>query len=60
MDPVVVPLMLVAVFVVTLGVLTGVGQRRRGGGVGLCVLAAVCFPLAWAGWYVQDRHDAVA
>jgi hypothetical protein len=37
-----------------LGVLTAIGQRRRGGGL-LAVSGAVpLFPLYWVVWYVRD------
>lgn len=37
-------------------VLTWLGQRRRGRGPAVALLAAVFFPLAWAVWYVADEH----
>lgn len=50
---------MLTVLVVVLGapaVLTGLGQRRRGRGPAVALLAAVFFPVAWAVWYVADEH----
>ena len=57
-DPVVALVLVPAACLLGLAVLTGVGQRRRVGGVGLSVAAALLFPIAWAGWYVHDRGHA--
>lgn len=47
-------LLLVAGACLGLGVLTAIGQRRRGGGL-LAVSGAVpLFPLYWVAWYVHD------
>jgi hypothetical protein len=40
--------------IVLLMLLTGQGQARRGGGVGVVLLAAAFFPLAWIAWYAVD------
>lgn len=42
-------------FILTVAVLTGVGQRKRGSGVAVCVLAAVAFPGTWIAWYLSDE-----
>lgn len=36
--------------------LTSVGERRRGGGWVVTVVAGVFFPLTWAVWYVRDER----
>lgn len=36
------------------GALTGVGQRRRGGGALVTFGAVLFFPIYWVGWYVRD------
>jgi hypothetical protein len=36
--------------------LTWIGQRRRGSGPGVALVASVFFPLAWAVWYVADER----
>lgn len=40
----------------TLGVLTGIGSRRRHQSLAVAGVSAVFFPIAWAVWYVQDEH----
>lgn len=55
MDPVVLLVLVPVAALLGLAGLTGVGQRRRGGGIGRCVAAGLFFPLAWIGWYVHDR-----
>jgi hypothetical protein len=52
--PVTVVLCSLSAPIVLLMVLTGQGQARRGGGVGVVLLAAVLFPLAWVAWYAAD------
>lgn len=42
--------------VVSLGLLTGLGSRRRNPSLLLAIASAILFPLAWAVWYVQDEH----
>jgi hypothetical protein len=46
-----------AVALVLLMVLTGIGQLRRGGGSTTVGLAAVFFPITWMIWYVVDRRS---
>lgn len=46
----------IAALVLTLGVLTGVGSRRRHPSLLLAGASAVFFPIAWAAWYVRDEH----
>lgn len=41
---------------VALAVLTGVGERRRGGRAGVAVAAGAFFPIAWIVWYARDEH----
>ncbi|WP_420880802.1 hypothetical protein [Rhodococcus sp. (in: high G+C Gram-positive bacteria)] len=38
----------------TIGVLTAIGQRRRGGAGILAAGAIVLFPAYWIIWYVRD------
>lgn len=38
-----------------LAALTGLGQRRRGGGWPVTVLGGATFPVAWVVWYLRDR-----
>lgn len=44
----------VVVVAVPLAVLTAIGQHRRTHRIGLSLLAGVCFPAVWIGWYVRD------
>ena len=37
-------------------VLTAVGERSRGSGPLIALVAAVFFPITWAVWYVRDEH----
>ncbi len=37
-------------------ILTAVGSRRRGCGVGVSILAGVFFPFAWTQWYLRDER----
>lgn len=37
-------------------VLTGTGQRRRGSGLAVALVAGAFFPVTWAVWYVADEH----
>jgi len=39
-----------------LSVLTGLGEHRRGAGVGWVLLAGLFFPITWVVWYVRDEH----
>lgn len=48
--------LLLAVLVLPLAVLTGIGARRRGRGIPQAVLAGLLFPVTWAAWYVSDEH----
>lgn len=50
---------MLAVVVAALGapaVLTGMGQRRRGSGPAVALVAGAFFPVTWAVWYVADEH----
>jgi hypothetical protein len=51
-------LTLVGLAVVALMVLTGRGQRQRGGAAGTVLLAGAFFPVTWVVWYVADRRRA--
>ena len=42
--------------VAALGVLTGAGARRRGGGWARAVVSGVLFPFTWVLWYNHDRE----
>ena len=46
----------VAAVWLALGILTALGERERGGGVPVAVLAGLAFPLTWIIWYVLDEH----
>lgn len=59
MDPVAVLVLVPAAALLGLAVTTGIGQRRRGGGVGLSVAAGVFFPISWVVWYLTDRPHPV-
>lgn len=37
-------------------VLTWLGQRRRGSGPVVALVASALFPVAWAVWYVVDER----
>lgn len=54
-DGAVVTLVVALAAVVALGVVTAIGQRRRGSRPAVVVLAGVFFPVAWIGWYVHDE-----
>jgi hypothetical protein len=54
---VIVMLMVVVGFVVAIAVLTAIGERRRGGGPAVAVLAGLFFPVAWAVWYSHDKAE---
>lgn len=41
---------------VGLGVLTALGQRRRGGGVLAVATAILFFPVHWVAWYAGDAR----
>ena len=47
---------LAASAVAALGVLTGAGARRRGGGWVLAVASGLLFPVTWVLWYNHDRR----
>lgn len=55
-------LVLVGTYLLPLGVLTGIGARRRGAARPTALLAGVAHPLSWAVWYVRDEppYRAVA
>lgn len=36
--------------------LTGMGQRRRGSGPAVALVAGAFFPIAWTAWYVADER----
>lgn len=42
--------------VVALMVLTATGQRRRGHGLVLALVAGLFFPVTWTVWYLLDEH----
>ncbi|MFC7503353.1 hypothetical protein ACOACQ_00505 [Nocardioides sp. CPCC 206347] len=42
------------VVALSLMILTGIGEHRRGAGAPLVVLAGAFFPIAWVGWYLKD------
>ncbi|GAA3520241.1 hypothetical protein [Nocardioides daeguensis] len=53
--------MVVAVVVLALGLLalallTGIGERRRGAGGAVVVVAGLFFPLAWLVWHLRDEQ----
>ena len=57
MDPVIAILaLLLGAAVLGLMVLTAVGERRRGNGIGLSVVAGLFFPIAWVVWYQRDER----
>lgn len=39
-----------------LTVATGLGARTRGMSGLSAILAGLCFPVAWAAWYLLDEH----
>ncbi|MDN4161968.1 hypothetical protein [Nocardioides abyssi] len=41
--------------VLALAGLTAVGERRRGHGAGVALVAGVFFPVTWVAWYVRDE-----
>lgn len=56
---VIVMLAALVLVIVMLGVpmvLTWLGQRRRGSGPVVALVASVFFPVAWAVWYVVDER----
>lgn len=57
--PVVVPVLgAAAAVVLALAVLTGLGERRRGGRAWTVLAAGALFPLTWLVWYVCDELPA--
>ncbi len=58
MTPLISAVLVAAALVVALGALTALGQRRRGGGLALAVLAGLFFPVAWITWYAHDTWQA--
>jgi len=48
--------LLVLLVLLGLAVLTGTGQRRRGGPWPAALAAGLLFPLAWLVWYVRDEQ----
>lgn len=55
MTPWIVVLVLLAAGIVALAVLTALGEHRRGGRLGVAVLAGLFFPVAWMVWYSRDE-----
>ncbi len=51
----IVVLMIVVAGPVALATLTAIGERRRGGRLGVAVVAGLFFPLAWIAWYARDQ-----
>jgi multisubunit Na+/H+ antiporter MnhB subunit len=45
-----------ALMLLALGCLTAAGERRRGSGTALAVVAGLCFPVTWVRWYVVDEY----
>jgi hypothetical protein len=41
--------------VLALAGLTAVGERRRGHGTGVAVVAGLFFPVTWVAWYLRDE-----
>ena len=61
MDPVITILaLLLGVAVLSLMVLTAAGERRRGTGIGLSVVAGLFFPISWVVWYQRDERPSRA
>lgn len=57
MNPAVAALALVmGAALLTLMGLTATGERRRGHGLVLVVLAGAVFPLTWVVWYLRDER----
>jgi hypothetical protein len=53
---VVVTLSTMALVLVGLAVLTGVGARRRHNNIPLSVVSGLAFPLTWLVWYLRDTR----
>jgi len=53
-DAVRIAVVLACVLVLSLVVLTVLGERRRGGPWVLAVVAGCAFPVTWVVWYVRD------
>jgi hypothetical protein len=52
-------MLMLAALVAALGtpaVLTWLGQRRRGSGRAVALIASAFFPVTWAVWYVVDER----
>lgn len=41
---------------VALASITAAGERKRGRGIGVALVAALFFPITWTVWYVRDEH----
>lgn len=52
----VVPVLVLVLGLLALALLTGVGERRRGAGGALVIVAGLFFPLAWLVWYLRDEQ----
>ncbi|HXH80722.1 hypothetical protein [Nocardioides sp.] len=42
--------------VLALAALTATGERRRGHGLGVALVAGIFFPITWVAWYVRDER----
>ena len=49
-------LLICGAVMVALMALTAVGERGRGRGPLVALVAGVFFPITWAVWYVRDEH----
>jgi hypothetical protein len=49
-------LAVLGVLALPVAVLTGVGERRRGGRWPAVALAVIAWPAAWTIWYVRDER----
>jgi hypothetical protein len=48
-------LLVAAAALVALATLTAIGERRRGGGLVVVLIAGLLFPLTWIAWYARDE-----
>ena len=44
-----------AVLLALMGI-TATGERKRGRGIGVALVAGLFFPIAWTVWYLRDEH----
>ena len=49
--------MVVALFLVPLALLTGIGSARRNDPIGVVIASALGFPIACVAWYVEDNPN---